>query len=265
MNDSFQFFTDLEPLVKGEKPEETDRWIIRGIASTSRKDTDGEVVNQLGLDIGYFLERGWINYNHSNAPEDLIGIPVDGKVTPTKFFIEGELLKSQPRAREVWNLACALQKSGYPRRLGLSIEGKIVEREGNIIKKAVVYNVSVCPHPINPDATFEAVVKALTAGYAGAPQGATQVRTGGSALITQSLDTDLKVQTYEPMNLKWSPVWDDLPEPLKKYIKELLLGRKTLTRAESIAIIQLLKGVSREEAARLVDNLLNSEESYRRS
>lgn len=252
--DSFRFYTDLEPLLaKGEDPAQMDRWLIRGYASTSDVDRDNEVVNPLGLDIEYFLARGWINYNHSNDPADLIGIPLKGTIDNRKFYLEGELLKAQPKAQQVWDLVVALHKTGYPRKLGLSIEGKVVEKDGNVIKKAIVYNVSVCPHPINPFATFEAVIKGLEAGYAGAPEGATQVRTSGAALITQSLDPELKVQTYSPtLKFNTKPICEALPETLRSWCENLLSTKKTITKSEAILLIQVIKGVSRAEAEQLL-------------
>jgi len=254
--ETFEFYTDLEPVwQKGEDPEKVDRWLIRGYASTSARDRDNEVVNPLGLDIKYFLERGWINYNHSNDPDDLIGVPIKGSIDERKFYLEGELLKSQPKAKDVWNLAVALHKAGYPRKLGLSIEGKIIERDKDVIKKAIVYNVSVCPHPINPEATFEAVIKGLAAGYAGAPSGATQVRTGGSALISQSLDEDVKVQTYEPVKPKVKSICEELPESLRGWCENLFATKKAISELDAIALIQLIKGLSRKEAIEFLRRL----------
>jgi len=51
--------------------------------------------------------------------------------------------------------------------------------------------------------------KALEAGYAGAPEGATDVMTGGAALRVQSLEASLKVLTWKEEHLV---LWRDIPK-----------------------------------------------------
>ncbi len=63
----------------------------------------------------------------------------------------------------MWNLALALQKSNAPRKVGFSVEGKVLEREGNKILKAKIYNVAVTANPVNTTCSWHAVVKSFNA------------------------------------------------------------------------------------------------------
>ena len=117
------FEIDLEKSADGEGERR-----IRGYASTPVLDRQNEEVLQKGLDISDFLNYGWFNYDHDNSR--IIGYPdkqntrIDGK----GFYVEGTILKGVALADQVWELAKALQKSGAPRRMGFSVEGKILEK-----------------------------------------------------------------------------------------------------------------------------------------
>lgn len=184
---------------------------IGGVISTESKDRQGEVVLQRGLDFADFLSAGWINDNHSKDTTGIVGYPtrveritVGGKPA-TRF--EGYLLQGYPRADEIWKLSNALQKT--QRRLGFSIEGAVVRREGmegEVVAKAKVRNVAVTNCPVNTDTRLEILAKslmameqvdddqlrrALTAGQ-GLPQMGQAVPGLGAALRPQSMERRLR-------------------------------------------------------------------------
>lgn len=189
---------------------------IGGIASTDKLDKQDEVVIQRGLDFQPFLRGGWFNDNHSRDTAHILGYPdpdrgaryvqkgdclPDGTTAPRAgWWVEGYLLKGHEPADKIWNLAKALQESD--RRLGFSIEGKVVQRwksNPKVIVKAVVRNVAVTGCPINDDTRLEVlaksmsvVEKALRAGQAN-EKPSTPGAGGGRPMRVQSLEGPLHV------------------------------------------------------------------------
>lgn len=137
-----------------------------GWASTPALDSDSERVVQEGLDTTELLSKGWINWNHQS--EKIIGIPQVAEIRDRGdnlgkgLYTEFDLLKGHKLAQEVWDLSKALKGTG--RNLGLSLEGKKLEVDRGRIVKAKVMNIAVCPNPRNPEASVEALVKAIVTG-----------------------------------------------------------------------------------------------------
>lgn len=246
---NFNFFLQAD-IFKSDDAEE--RRIIRGYASTSAQDRQGESLVQKGLDISDFVNHGYFNYDHDNSI--ITGYPHADKckVDENGFWVEGELLKGIPEADRLWNLAIALKKSNAPRAVGFSVEGKVIEREGGKILKAKIYNVAITANPVNTTCSWEAVVKsfngldndmdlvptvdkvekALEAGHEINP---TELE-GGGTFRKESLDKELHNLSY---------VIDD--EEKKKVLKESLT-KKSLSQRELIAYLQLVKGFSLDQA-----------------
>lgn len=196
---------------------------FEGIASTEDTDLFGETVVQAGMDINYFLDRGFFNWNHEKGPDSKVGIPTDAKFTDQGLYVKGYFLDT-PKAEAVIDLGMALKKAGSNRRLGFSVEGKIRRREGKVIRDSWVKDVAITAEPVNPNtymdlcrslaarigdaetveaieqeshlgdsykelldriATLESMVKSLEAGHQRPPVD------GGSALRKESLEGDL--------------------------------------------------------------------------
>jgi len=162
----FAFEFPIETWWKAGEPGKERR--IGGVISTESKDRQGEVVLQRGLDFSEFLSNGWINDNHSKDTTGIVGYPTKvervsmGGKAATRF--EGYLLQGYPKADEIWKLSNALQKTN--RRLGFSIEGAVVRREGlegEVVAKAKVRNVAVTNCPVNTDTRLEILAKSLMA------------------------------------------------------------------------------------------------------
>lgn len=180
----------------GKEPYNSRR--IGGIMSTARRDRQGEKVIQKGIDVAPFMSNGHFNDNHDQATSAIVGYPehchydddLDG------WYVEGYVIKGTKRSDDIWELAKALQDT--PRRLGFSIEGRVLERGADkTIKKALIRNVAITNCPVNTDATWDVLAKsfyepptqlqkALAAGYGYA--GAPGAMTGGAALSTESLE-----------------------------------------------------------------------------
>lgn len=227
-----KFFVNAD-FIKSEQATQEMR--IRGFASTPDLDRDNETILQKGLDISDFLQYGFFNLDHDNSI--VLGYPDAEKTKITKdgLYVEGTLLDT-PRSREIWNAAVAMQKSSAPRRMGFSIEGKVLSRDSNgRILKAKVTNVAITATPVNPHATWDAIVKSM---------GALDT-SSGNALIRESLEGFMTFTN----RLEAKEV--DAIESLQ-YLQEKL--NKANQYDDVKLYLQMFKGLSGQE----LDNTLNS-------
>jgi len=180
---------------------------IMGVMTSDRIDRQGESVVAKGLTFKDFLHNGHFNDNHSQATSSIVGYPESvqyhkdltsyGVSGASGWTCKGYMLKGTKRSDEIWELAEAL-KSVPNRKLGFSIEGKVIRRKDKTIEKAKIRNVAITNCPVNTDCTWnlltksffseDLAIKSLSAGFGTSP--ATQ--TGGGALRTEGLDSDVK-------------------------------------------------------------------------
>lgn len=161
----FKFHIPVE-LVKGEGEAE-EFWRVRGIASTSDQDLQGETIDQDGLDISVLKAgRGLFNVDHLKGPENIIGQIEDAEFVmhegKKSLLVDGYLFKEQPKAQAFRNILKSLKK-GASSRVHMSIEGKIIQRDpkdGATIKKARIDKVALTLDPVNPF-TFVELCKSL--------------------------------------------------------------------------------------------------------
>lgn len=140
-------------------------WKVRGLASTASRDQQGEVILQNGLDLSPIdQKRGILNWDHQRGPENTVGV-LDGYTkTAQGLYIEGRLFKNHSKAKAIHEIMSSLNK-GDAGRMGLSVEGKILERggkDGKVIKKCVISAVALTMNPVNQD-SFADLVKSMTA------------------------------------------------------------------------------------------------------
>lgn len=209
-NQDFRVWLDKVAFVEKSEDDYDSRQIF-GIMSSERKDRQGETVVSKGLDFQDFLTHGHFNDNHSQDTSAIVGYPQEAKFySDLSEFQEGSalkgvrgwtckgyILKGTKRADGIWELAKALQ-STPDRRLGFSIEGKVIRRSDSTIEKAKIRNVAVTNCPVNTDATWEVLeksmyhsdiaMKSLAAGYGVSPG----AQSGGAALRVESLDSKAK-------------------------------------------------------------------------
>lgn len=256
MKNDFNFYLPAEIDICKSDDNEGERR-IRGYASNEFRDRQDELIVQKGLDISNFVNFGWFNYDHKN--DCILGYPDKEKTKITKkgFYVEGTLLKGVPLADKMWNLALSLKKSNAPRKLGFSVEGKILKRsDSGKILKAEIYNVAITPNPVNPTATWEAVCKSFNdeeeedfvteesidkseAGY----EVKINEENNGSSLKKESLETSFK---------KVAALNDDTDEAKerKKNLRESLIN-KSLDVNEAILYLQVYKGLSKADATQI--------------
>jgi hypothetical protein len=163
--ESFNFWMPAQAVVvKGGKKDGADpsgkRW-IQGVASTSAQDLQGEKVSQIGIDTSYFMKHGFFNDDHKQGPEFRVGEPTEAKLTKNGLWVKGFLFRENERADKIWKFMNSLHASGSTRKMGFSIEGKVIRRDGQHIEKCWIQNIAVTAAPINTS-TWADIVKSLS-------------------------------------------------------------------------------------------------------
>lgn len=169
IEDKFKFWCPIEKaqdLIDPTTGEQVMR--LGGIASTSDEDADGEFLDPKGFDIKPLMESGMVNWHHQakGQPAAIIGEPTKAEIRPEGLYLETDLYPSSKIACDVWELANTLEKDSKTRRLGYSIEGKVVKRKSNDknspdykkIVKAIITGVAITHQPKNPK-TFANIIK----------------------------------------------------------------------------------------------------------
>lgn len=246
-------------------------WMMWGFASTPKRDVQEESVIQKGLNTDPLTTGGWVNWDHDRR--QLIGVPKLAEVREHPMsgkeglYVEYQLLKSLPMAKQVRAIAKALKVENIERRLGLSLEGKKrkVSRRG-VILKADILGIAVTPYPVNTDTsttilmkgmlfptaddipTFEtfapaevlALHKAVATGHD--IGGTTQTGAGASRREEIDCKKNLGVLHLDPRD--FDHYYATLPEGHKKAYKELeevaRLRDGTLTKGEAALWFTLL-------------------------
>lgn len=147
-----------------EKSEDGD-WKVKGLASTEDTDRQGEIIMQKGIDLTPVKQgRGYFNYDHLPGPENLVGTIDNYTHTAQGLFVEGKLFKNHSRAKAIYEVMSSLGKSDRG-RVGLSVEGKILERDPKnprIIKKCEISKVAITLNPVNTN-TYADIMKSMDA------------------------------------------------------------------------------------------------------
>lgn len=161
IEDKFTYFLPIDIVkAEGKDPKDTKRW-IQGIASTPDKDMQNEKVVQDGIDYNYFLKHGFFNEDHKQGPEYKVGEPTEVRKTKNGLYVKGFLYDDHPRADEWWKLMKSLESSNSSRKVGFSIEGKVIRKEGNTITKCWVKDIAITASPINTN-TYADILKSLS-------------------------------------------------------------------------------------------------------
>ena len=204
LEDKFTFWCPLEKAQDIDPTTGESVMKLGGIASTSDEDSDGEFLDPKGFDIKPLIESGMVNWHHQakGQPATIIGEPTKAEIRPEGLYIETELYPSSEIACEVWKLAETLEKDSKTRRLGYSIEGKVVKRKSNDknspdykkIVKAIITGVAITHQPKNPK-TFANIIKGEIDDFDDEEEKALDTETG-NALKKESLNKKIKNQTF---------------------------------------------------------------------
>lgn len=148
---------------------------LRGIASVDVEDRQGDSVAQDGLDFAPFLAHGYLNDDHGDVLRGegvgaIIGHPLGVEAIKHKgrpaTRLEGVLYLSLPRARKYWDLHQAMREQqgldpSQRRALGLSLQGKALERKGKRVTRSAIHHCAVTPWPVNQEAYVEELIKSM--------------------------------------------------------------------------------------------------------
>lgn len=156
---------DFKVVIPAELEKSADgEWRVRGLASTEKVDQQGEMIVQKGIDLSPIDERkGVLNWDHQKGPENTIGLLDGYSKTDSGLYIEGRLFKNHSKAKAVREIMDSLSK-GDKGRMGLSVEGRIIERDPKnpkIIKKCQINAVALTMNPVNQD-SFADLVKSMS-------------------------------------------------------------------------------------------------------
>lgn len=226
MERKFSYSTTIE-LIKAGPDDEKGAMKMKGIASTPSKDRQGDTIDPSGFELSYFLQNGLINWNHEwkKNPLSIIGKPTAAKVNKqNQLEVDYYLFKGHKMAEEVYALSKAMAENGLS--LGLSIEGKVLEtdpKDKKKIKRAMITDLAVTPHPINQGTTTE-IAKSLQleelidfdslgdfeVGTDGEIVRKAMDTSTGEDLIPESLDKDLKMEVYKACTGKVYKSMDEL-------------------------------------------------------
>lgn len=215
-------------------------WLIQGLASTATRDQQGEVVLVKGLDLTYLNQgKGTFNWNHygDKDPSSVIGIITENQRTDAnELHVKGKLLKHLPKAQAAYNLLKALDAEGEQRRMGMSIEGKVLHRENKVIYKAWVKAVALTMDPVNQD-TYVSFAKSFS-GAEYVPQEESWM----SAVDADTLERALSIAATGEAGMGGRSILSD--ESLEAAVKNLdWQGKKPVKEREKIS-----KGYTYDEA-----------------
>lgn len=231
-------------------------WVIQGLASTPDRDFQGEKILPDAIDYStYFVDNGWITYEHSQDMKDIIGEPLGIYSDDAGLHVKAKLFKNVDKAKEVWHLQNVLAKeSEEGRSLGFSVEGPVLERDPmdkSIITKMQVKNITVTSHPANPHATWETVKKSLPDDVAIGYNVNPSKMEGNNALRAESLAGAIIMLSYT--------LGKQNCDTLMKNAQEEIAASGLESKASLATILQLSRGISREEAEKYATDYINKE------
>lgn len=156
-------------ILKGEDPA-TGRRVVKGVASTSAIDLQDEEVIQKGLDVKYFVKHGYYNDDHKPGFSNKVGQPEEALIKTVTDSLGKNVLglwtkgflwpKGTHKGSDaIWELAKALEASDSNRRLGFSIQGKVLQRDGKRIVKAWIQDIAITPSPVNTSTWMDVVTE----------------------------------------------------------------------------------------------------------
>ena len=165
---NFQFWCPCEFTKAIDEATGEEIMRLGGIASTADEDSDGEYLDPKGFDIKPLLKSGMVNWHHQakTSPATIVGEPHKAEIRKEGLYIETDLYPSSQIARDIWDLAKTLDHDSKTRRLGYSIEGRVLKRKSDDknspdykkITKAIITGVAITHMPKNPK-TFANIIK----------------------------------------------------------------------------------------------------------
>jgi len=229
---NFEFWCPLDSVNKAidEKTGE-EIMLLGGIASTADEDSDGEFLDPKGFDIKPLLKSGLVNWHHQakTNPGTIVGEPTKAEIRKEGLYIETQLYPHSQVACDIWELAKTLASDSKTRRLGYSIEGRVVKRKSEDptnpdykkIVQAVITGVAITHQPKNPK-TFANIIKGeidemedeeveeIKEKQENAETEEAIDTENAAALKKEDVDDDLKVTTFGKSEV-FDKIFQDIP------------------------------------------------------
>lgn len=252
IKDNFDIFLPFNKIEKSKDKDVKKNVFVAGWASTPALDYQGERLDSFGLDASYLFKNGFVDYEHDR--EKVIGYPTSKSfVDPQKgLYVEAELFGDMPEVQNVLKLNNNLKKSQANRKLGFSIEGKVVKRDPvdkSIVRQVMVTGVAVTKNPANPEATWEQVQKsnAMTAGTGASPD----TQRNGGALRPESMASEIVNLATRIREMEAC-----VPD-LDVFVKDTASALDSRGANDALIyqiFLQLFSGYSAEDALKLIPN-----------
>lgn len=263
-DDKFSFWCPIGRIEKATDEAGEPVMRIGGIASTMDKDADGEYLDPTGFDIDPLKKSGMVNWHHQakNSPAAIIGEPSKVELRPEGLWIESDLYASSPMACEVYELAKTLEHDSKTRRLGYSVEGKVVKRGSNDknsplynkIVKAVITGVAVTHMPKNPH-TFVNIIKGQIDvedveedTEKDDDEKKAMTTESGAALMPESVDGQPKKQTFSKSSVM-ECIFKDIPNIT------IPNAQGVYTLIKNISVMNKRKSITSEDIEKAYDAL----------
>lgn len=250
---NFNFWcpVDISKAIDEETGEEI--MLLGGIASTADEDSDGEFLDPKGFDIRPLIESGMVNWHHQakTCPATIVGEPTKAEIRKDGLYIETKLYPSSQVARDIWELAQTLDRDSKTRRLGYSIEGKVLERKSKDpkspdykkISKAIITGVAITHQPKNPK-TFANIIKGEIDDFDEEDEDTTEEEvkdksldtTEGRPLIKEEVDPKIKNQTFGKSEIM-ERLFQDIPGisiEKAKQVYNLIKNISFMSKRESV-------------------------------
>lgn len=258
VGDDYSFHVPL--LEKSVSVDENGDYIVQGVMTSDDTDEEDDSITPEGMDCSYFLEKGWVKYEHGKNPNQFIGEPLEVKVGrfehPTLkksvngIFVKARLFQNRELTKEAITAINDLEKSQTRRRMGWSIEGNVVKRHpktGKVIK-SVLRNVVLTMNPVNTT-TWAELAKSFAKEHelvdVDEPIDKAMDLAGAQAITPQSLEGS----SEEDPQKKWIELFR---ATVKKALMEKSFGAQFIASvedAENLAFSEALaKGLDYEEA-----------------
>jgi hypothetical protein len=238
--DTFSCFVPAQIVTKsgGKGPEGDGKRWIQGIASTDARDLQGEIINQGGIDFSYFLTHGYFNDDHK---AEKVGEPTEAKLTKNGLWVKGFLYKNTDPTKEsksdyYWKMMNDLAASGSSRKVGFSIQGKVLRRNGNKIEKCWIQEIAVTTQPVNT-ATWAEIAKSLAAQK--------------WDLVKDTDEDDKKKEAEKALSAGGACA----VESLEGKKKDVVTVKSLLTHAEACDLVKSETGLTDEDAVKAIVNI----------
>lgn len=217
INDGFLW---SEINLKGEK-----KYYVEGYISTIDKDKAGEVIDYsaqediykqvLGENITMDLEHEeWYdeNGNMLQRPRNEkipVAKIVDARLTGKGVWVKAEINKNLSKFNEVWGSI----KDGFLK--AFSIAFYPVQKAGNVIKSLNLVNVTLTGSPVNPNATFNVVMKSAGA-WLKSLEESEGIKVSEEVKVEEKIEVKVEEpKELEPVKVEEKPVEVKVEEPVK--------------------------------------------------